>query len=374
MVCGIARFESWSCLRGSVVLFLTLTCSWALAQTAPKEPEKAPAEEDALTRLEKSPWLLAPVFQSNPKLGTAVGALAGYVHYFDEKSRPSIFALMGQYTSTESIIAGAQARASWDEDHQRLIAGTMYGYIRNDYSDYLSTGVPLQSNSEVKGLIARYTFRVRGNWFLGVQGLYQNFGIGGETQFDQMVLDTLGAVPYKSGGLGLVGQYDSRDNENSPTQGWLATLNNMAYRESLGGESDFDVVRADLRYYLPHGSGNVLAFRQLNHFTDDAPTQVKAAVQLRGYKLGQYNSDYMSSIEVEERYKLAPRWTATVFLGIACVYGGGKSCSDSANQYPNGGFGVQYVIKPKEGIVMSLEYAQGKDENNGVLLKMGYAY
>jgi hypothetical protein len=45
------------------------------------------------------------VFQSNPKLGTSVGALAGYLHYFDEKSRPSIFALMGQYTSTESIIA-----------------------------------------------------------------------------------------------------------------------------------------------------------------------------------------------------------------------------------------------------------------------------
>ena len=358
----------------SLVLLLAISCSGALAQTEAKETAAAPAQEDALTKLEKSPWLLAPVFQSNPKLGTAVGALAGYVHYFDAKSRPSIFALMGQYTSTESIIAGAQARASWDEDQQRLIAGMVYGYIKNDYSDYLGTGVPLQSNSEVKGVIARYTFRVRGNWFLGVQGLYQNFGIGGETQFDQMVLDTLGAAPYKSGGLGLVGQYDSRDNENMPTQGWLATLNNMAYRESLGGESDFDVIRADFRYYMPHGKGNVLAFRQLNHFTDDAPTQVKAAVQLRGYKLGQYNSDYMSSMEIEERFHLAPKWTATLFLGIACVYGGGKSCSDSANQYPNGGFGVQYVIKPKEGIVMNLEYAQGKDENNGVLLKMGYAF
>jgi Omp85 superfamily domain len=349
-------------------------CSGAFAQSAPKETAAAPAEEDAVTKFEKSPWLLAPMFQSNPKLGTSVGALAGYLHYFDEKSRPSIFALMGQYTSTESIIAGAQARASWDEDQQRVIAGIIYGYIKNDYSDYLGTGVPLQSNSEVKGMIGRYTYRVHGNWFLGVQALYQNFGIGGETNFDQMVLDTLGVAPYKSGGAGLVAQYDSRDNENSPTQGWFGTLNNMAYRESLGGEDDFDVIRADLRYYLPHGTGNVLAFRQLNHFTDDAPTQVKAAVQLRGYKVGQYNSDYMSSIEVEERYRLAQKWTATVFLGIACVYGGGKSCSDSANQYPNGGFGLQYVLKPKEGIVLNLEYAQGKDANSGVLLKMGYAF
>ena len=98
-----------------------------------------------ITKLEKSPWLLAPVFSSNPKLGTSVGALAGYLHSFDEKSRPSIFALSGQYTSTDSIVAGAIARASWDEDHHRLIAGLMYGNIKNDYDDYLGTGVPLRN-------------------------------------------------------------------------------------------------------------------------------------------------------------------------------------------------------------------------------------
>ena len=352
---------------------LAMSCSGAFAQTEQKEPA-ASTEEDALTKLEKSPWLLAPILQSNPKLGTSVGALAGYVHYFDEKSRPSIFAVLGQYTSTESIVAGVQARTSWDEDQQRVIAGMVYGYVKNDYSDYLATGVPLQSNAEVKGIIGRYTYRVHGNWFLGVQGLYQNFGISGETAFDDMVLDVLGVAPYKSGGLGVVAQYDSRDNENSPTQGWLATLNNMAYRESLGGENDFDVIRGDFRYYMPHGKGNVLAVRQLNHFTDDAPTQVKAPVQLRGYKIGQYNGNYMSQIEIEERYRFAQKWTASAFLGIACTYGGSRSCSDSESQYPAGGVGVQYLLKSKEGIVLNLEYAAGKDSNYGFYLKMGYAF
>jgi outer membrane protein assembly factor BamA len=353
---------------------LALACGGALAQTKPKDAAPAPAGEDALSRLEKSPWLLVPIFQSNPKLGTSVGALAGYVHYFDEKSRPSIFAVLGQYTSTESIVAGVQARTSFDEDRQRLIAGMIYGYIKNDYSDYLGTGVPLQSNSNVKGAIARYTHRVHGNWFVGVQGLYQDFGISGETAFDDMVLDVLGVAPYKSGGLGLVAQFDSRDNENSPTQGWLFTLNNMAYRESLGGEDDFDVVRADIRYFMPHGKGHVLAVRQLNHFTDNAPTQVKSAVQLRGYKVGQYNGEYMSQIEIEERYRFAEKFTASLFVGIACTYGGSRSCSDSANLYPAGGVGVQYILKPKEGIVLNLEYAAGKDSNYGFYLKMGYAY
>jgi len=344
----------------------------ALAAASLSAVAQAQAPADAAE--ERSPWLVIPVFQSNPKLGTSLGALAGYLHYFDEKSRPSIFAVMGQYTSTESIVAGMQARTSFDEDRQRMIAGMMYGYVKNDYNDYLGTGVPLQSNAEVKGLIGRYTYRVHDNWFAGVQALYQNFGISGETAFDDMVLDILGVKPYMSGGVGLVAQYDSRDNENMPTQGWLLNLNNMAYRESLGGNDDFDVYRAEIRYYMAHGKGNVLAVRQLNHFTDNAPTQVNAPVFLRGYKVGQYNGKYMSHIEAEERWRFAAKWTATLFAGIACTYGGGKSCGESANLYPAAGGGVQYIVKAKEGIVLNLEYAQGKAGNYGVYLKMGYAY
>jgi outer membrane protein assembly factor BamA len=217
-------------------------------------------------------------------------------------------------------------------------------------------------------------YRVKGNWFLGAQGVYQNFGIVGETTFDDAVLDVVGVRPYKSGGLGLVALYDTRDNENMPTKGWVGNLNSMAYRESLGGEDNFDIYRAEVRYYFHHGKGNVLAIRNSNQFTIDAPTQTKATVQLRGYKVGQYNGDNMSSLEVEERLRLAERWTATLFIGIACTYGGDQSCSDDADLYPAWGGGFQFILKPIQGIVMNLEYAEGKDGNYGVYLKMGYAY
>jgi outer membrane protein assembly factor BamA len=300
--------------------------------------------------------------------------MAGYIHYFDEKSRPSIFATMVQHSNTDSTVGGAFAKTSFDEDRQRLLAALVYGYVKNDYNDYLGTGIPLRSNGEMKSFIARYQYRVHGNWFLGVQAIYQNVAVTGETQFDDQFLNMVGVRPYKSGGAGLVAQYDSRDNENSPTQGWLLNLNNMAYRESLGGEQDFDVVRADIRYYMPHGNRNVLAVRMLNHFTSDAPTQTKAPVQLRGYKIGQYTGEYMSHIELEERYRFAEKFTATGFVGVACIYGDGKNCSESENLYPAAGAGVQYLLKPKEGIVLNLEYAQGKSGNYGVYLKMGYAY
>src|SRR6187551_560133 len=111
-----------------------MSCSCAFAQTngqqAPNtdgEAQPANAEQE-----EHSPWLLAPVLKSDPKLGTAFGALAGYLHYFDPKSRPSIFAVTVQYSNTDSLVAGAFARTSFDEDRQRLLAALMYGYIKND--------------------------------------------------------------------------------------------------------------------------------------------------------------------------------------------------------------------------------------------------
>jgi hypothetical protein len=215
---------------------------------------------------------------------------------------------------------------------------------------------------------------VYGDWFVGAQGIYQNFAIAGATAFDDLVLDFLGVAPYKSGGIGLVAYHDSRDSDFKPTKGWVLSLNNLAYRESLGGEQDFDVYRADVRHYIPFGDGHIFAFRQLNHLTNDAPTQNLSPVQLRGYKVGQYTGEFMSQIEGEARLRLAERWTATIFAGIACTYGDGKNCGESANLFPAIGAGVQYILKPAVGIVLNLEYARGKAGSYGVLLKTGYAF
>jgi hypothetical protein len=46
----------------------------------------------------------------------------------------------------------------------------------------------------------------------------------------------------------------------------------------------------------------------------------------------------------------------------------------SARKPANAGAGVQYVIKEKEGMVLNLEYAKGKGDNEGVYLKFGYGY
>jgi hypothetical protein len=88
----------------------------------------------------------------------------------------------------------------------------------------------------------------------------------------------------------------------------------------------------------------VLALRANDQWTVAAPKSAYAPIVLRGYRFGEYLGQYMSSVEAEERLHLAARWTATLFVGVGCLYGGSLSCTDSENVYPDAGAGVQYRV------------------------------
>jgi len=333
------------------------------AQAAPADPKEAP-----------SPWLLLPTFSNNPKLGTSLGALAGYVRKFDAESQVSIFGVSAQYTSTDSATAVVFGRTSFDADRHRLIAIAIGGLIKNDYDDFIGTGVPLKSEDHIRSFALRYLLRVKDDWFIGAQALATNYQIVGQTAMDDDLIAFLGLRGFEASGIGLVGQHDSRDRTDSPRRGWLLNFNNIVYRPKAEGSDNFSVYRLDYRHFWSHGDGHVFAVRQSNQWTQDAPLGANAPVQLRGYTIGEYLGKSMSSIEVEERHRFAERWTATAFGGIACLYGGDRSGCSKSDFFPSVGAGVQYVLKPAQGIVANLEFAAGKDGNRAVLFKMGYAW
>ncbi len=66
----------------TLIVFVLLLLS-PMAQ-ADEKPEDPPAKDS-----KSSPRFVAPLVSSDPKISTAAGALAGYVHEFDEESPPS---------------------------------------------------------------------------------------------------------------------------------------------------------------------------------------------------------------------------------------------------------------------------------------------
>jgi hypothetical protein len=352
-----------------LVIIVALSGSASAQQPSSTEASAQPASADKA----RSPWLLLPVFSSSPKLGTSGGGMGAYMRAFDAKSRVSLFGMSYQYTSTHSQIASAFARTSFRADHHRIIALGVFGNIKNDYDDYLGTGLPLKTDDDLRAIVARYLFRAKGDWFIGPQGTAANYQVLGATDEDDLVLITLGVRGFKSAALGAVLMHDSRDNEDMPTKGWFLNMNNLAYREALGGQASFDAYRVEQRAFWKHGGRNVLALRQYNWFTVDAPVAAEATVILRGYKFGQYLSPYMSSLEVEERLSFSKRWGATLFAGIAGLYGEAP-VTPERSIYPDIGAGVQYVIKPAQHMLVNLEYAQGIGNSRGVYMKLGYAW
>src|SRR6476661_6318281 len=160
-------------------LSLLLAAIGLSAAAFAQQPSQDPSAPPAATTDTPSPWLLVPVLSSSPKLGTAIGGLGAYMHVFDPASRVSLFGLMYQYTSTHSQVASAFARTSFGGDHHRIVAVTALGVIKNDYDDYLGTGQPLKTDDDLKALATRYLFRVKGAWFIGVQGSAANYQVLG---------------------------------------------------------------------------------------------------------------------------------------------------------------------------------------------------
>src|SRR6476661_10098686 len=326
-------------------LSMLLVAAGLSATALAQQPSPDVAAQPAAEKEARSPWLLVPMFSSSPKLGTAIGGLGAYMHVFDPKSRVSLFGATYRYTSTHSQIFSAFARTSSDADHHRIVLIAAFGLIKNDYDDYLGTGQPLKTDDDLKAVAGRYLFRAKGDWFIGAQGSAANYQVLGATAEDDLVLETLGVRGFKSAGLGASLMHDSRDNEDMPTAGWLLNVNNLAYREALGGAESFDAYRVDLKTFWKHGGGHVLAVRQYNWLTSDAPAAAQATVILRAYKQGQYLSPYMSSLEIEERLSFNRRWGATLFGGAARLYGEAPVPLDRSI-YPVIGAGVHFVLKP----------------------------
>ena len=321
-----------------------------------------------------SPWLFIPMLSSDPKVGTSGGAMAGYLFKLDPDSTSSMVGAGATYSTTDSLLGAIFLRSFWDSDRKRLMAVLGGGKIENDYEDFLESGLPAQITDTLKVALIRYLQEFTPGWLGGVQGTYTNYLISSEDFEIQEILKALGLTGVDSIGLGLVAMYDDRDNQNSPRSGRKFLFDNLAYRESFGGEENFDTYNMQFNQYIPHGERNVLAYRIVGRWTHNAEPGAYSSVNLRGYVRGQYLAPHSTMIEVEERMHIKGRFGLNVFAGAACLYGDDRSCSDSENWYTSIGIGGQVLINKSENMTMTFDLANGEGSNYGFYMRFGQAF
>jgi len=126
-----------------------------------KQGQNQTSDSEDSAGKDRSPWLFLPLFSNAPKLGTSLGAMAGYVHRFDVVSPPSMFGVMGNYSNTESITIAAFSRIYFDQDKQRLLIGAVRGEVNNEYADFLGTGYKVKTKDDIHAIFARYLYRIK---------------------------------------------------------------------------------------------------------------------------------------------------------------------------------------------------------------------
>ncbi len=143
-----------SILLRTLVLISGLAFVALYGQTS-QAGEWAEAREPDAAQGPESPWLLAPTVSADPKLGTTLGFVAGYIQAFDEKSSPSLVTGFGTYSDTDSYVGGVFGDMYFDANKHKVMAGYVNGKIRNEYDDFLGTGVKFKTEDNVESWFLR---------------------------------------------------------------------------------------------------------------------------------------------------------------------------------------------------------------------------
>ena len=351
------------------------------------DTDQDPATDSAAgpTGEAKKPWLITPTLSADPKLGANVGGLVAYVKKLDAESTSSMFGLSVSYSDTDSSTGALFGQLYWGQDTRRMTLLAATAEVNNEYDDFLNLGSAVETQDSVHSFAARYMQQFRpGGWFAGIQGVSTNYTVGADDSL-QGVIDQIGLSGFDATGLGLILQHDTMDNQRDPGAGHLFTLHNIAYRKTFGGESSFDVGLLDLSWYHSLGKAwskrtaraPVIAVQLTARVTDDAPPSGFSSVTLPSYTRGNYLSQHYSHLLVDGRFPITKKFGLVAFGGVGCQFGvdilnRDVSCDDAL--FPAFGAGVSYMLKEEASVLIRLEFAKGKSDNEAVYLRFGHSF
>ena len=251
--------------HNSSVLIAVLV--WALASIAPPlhaqqeyiqdEAERAEKLKETTKEKKKRNVVAAPIPIVNPTLGEGLGAIAMYLYKLDEGSQSSFTGVGGLYTNTDSWGAGVAQAFYLNDDAWKIKAGALYFDLDLEFFGIGSgagdqgQSVPVNQlgwGAGVKGLR-----RLKGHWYAGLSYFYVRL----ESTFDlsevrpDFPVDFPPEVELDSAvaGLGLLAEYDTRDNQFNSYRGGLFDFSWSFANEALGSDIDFESVKASYDLY-----------------------------------------------------------------------------------------------------------------------------
>ncbi|XZG69777.1 BamA/TamA family outer membrane protein [Chitinibacteraceae bacterium HSL-7] len=317
-------------------------------------------------------FLPVPVVITEPAIGYGGGAMLLFfsesiVDIGEQSARdgskmhpPNITGIGGAMTENGTWGATLMHFRTWDGDRYRYFG---FGGKINLETDYYGPfGRPNAYTLNGFGVVQQLLMRLGdSNWYVGPRLTY----LDADTRFDGHLADELGLADRnrRIGKLGLVIDYDSRDNIFYPNKGVYAELQAQSAQNWLGSTQEFDQYALRTYTWIPVAERwNVGLRLEGETTTGDVPFYAEPSVSLRGVANGRYQNESVMTGEAEIRYALTPRWSLLGFGGVGRAWGRRIDFS-SADDAWAAGAGFRYLIARKLGMTFGMDFATSQYDN-----------
>jgi len=363
------------CKMHTVLTFFLSSVLLVTTASAQKKMDKFISEEDGALDMSdflnsKTGFLPVPIIITEPAVGLGGGLALAYFHKSkDEKGNrpkglsPTVSFGAGGYTSNGTWFVGGGHQGSYKDDRWRYLGAlaylsanlTFYGggleLLKDEYEFNMKGFFTLQE--------ILYRLKKETPFFLGLNYTYFNNTISFKTGLDIPELEEL-EVETSIGGINSVFLYDERDNTLTPTKGFYSMLEVGAFREALGGDSDFGNLDSRSYFYVPVSEHVFSGYRlHIQSNWGDVPFFALPFISLRGIPAFRYQDTNVYTVETEWRWNFYNRWSVVGFLGA------GEALPDYGDIFTDvkvaGGTGFRYLLAKQYGLQTGIDISRGPE-------------
>lgn len=188
-------------------------------------------------------------------------------------------------------------------------------------------------------------------------------------------------IPGREGGtlsaVGLILNWDTRDNIFFPRTGRLFQLTADVYASALGSDFDFTALKLDLRTYVPLAKSHSLAFQFLvDTRWGESPFfslgRLGGDRILRGYYTGRYRDKTAAVLQGELRLQVLKKWGVVFFAGLGNVADRPWNLNLQTLKYSLG-IGLRFYLSPGETPCVRGDFGVGK-KSSGLYVTVKDSY
>jgi hypothetical protein len=332
-------------------------------------------------KMDLSDWVITskgfipiPYLITEPALGGIGGALvpvflkqnAPYLDSIDGKlvktrAKPNILALGGAYTANGTWLVGGGTAGTIKKWRANYRFGGGYANVNMNFYRTLQNGTEgtFEFNIKTVPIYAQFTKQIGlSSWSAGLDYLFLNTTIGNPNP----EFNTPKEVNSVVSKLGLVVDYDKRDNVFTPDKGFRWNTSFAGSDQIIGSDYGFTTLSSSAFWYVPVSNRLIAGFRaEYQQIWGSPPFYMKPFVNMRGIPIMRYQGDITALAETEWRWDFTTRHSLVTFGGTAKAIKEGDSFQESSWRTA-GGVGWRYLLARKFKLRAGIDIARGPED------------